>query len=242
MGAVDAVEPGLRLRGIAIADDLLEVLQTCGVDDGELAVFQTRLRLTRAQQPLDVGIGKLLPARCGERVAHLEPILTRADDLELRRDALDVACPLLDLRGERHLPFALQPRAGAGEEPHHLGLPVQDETAGIRPREADLLEPRDRRVFRGSVPQQHALCVLRIAEDKLVLRIRQRLDRHAIAVGAEELGRDAVECSGDAQLERRRGGGDLWQANAISSTNVERLAQPRQVEREEVQRALGLEL
>jgi hypothetical protein len=37
--AVDAVKPGLRLRRIAIANDLLEILQARGVDHREVAIL-----------------------------------------------------------------------------------------------------------------------------------------------------------------------------------------------------------
>ena len=37
--AVDAVKPGLRLRRIAIANDLLEILQARGVDHCEVAIL-----------------------------------------------------------------------------------------------------------------------------------------------------------------------------------------------------------
>src|SRR5205085_2410823 len=39
VGAVDAVKPGLRLRRIAIADDLLEILQARGIDDSEVTIL-----------------------------------------------------------------------------------------------------------------------------------------------------------------------------------------------------------
>ena len=39
VGAVDAVKPGLSLRRIAVADDLLEILQAGGVDHREVAIL-----------------------------------------------------------------------------------------------------------------------------------------------------------------------------------------------------------
>src|SRR5438874_624122 len=39
VGAVDAVKPGLRLRRIAIANDLFEILQSRGVDHREVAIL-----------------------------------------------------------------------------------------------------------------------------------------------------------------------------------------------------------
>ena len=43
VGAVDAVKPGLGLRRIAVADDLLEILQARRVDHSEVAILQSRL-------------------------------------------------------------------------------------------------------------------------------------------------------------------------------------------------------
>src|SRR5438477_1101193 len=39
MGAVDAIKPGLRLRRIAVANDLLEILKARGVDHREVAIL-----------------------------------------------------------------------------------------------------------------------------------------------------------------------------------------------------------
>src|SRR5207244_1058935 len=128
-------------------------------------------------------------------------ILTRADDLELRRHALDLTSPILNLRGESNLPVALQSLIIGRKEPDHTWLAVQHETAGVRSGEPNLLEPRDRRVLCVEIPHQHSIHVLWIAEDELILRFWQCFDRHAVAVATHQFTRDAGERAGQPQFE-----------------------------------------
>ena len=181
------------------------------------------------------------PPGGGERVTHLEPILARADYLELRRDSLDLAGPLLDLRGEDGLPVALQSRIIAREEPDHIQLAVQHEAAGVGSGEAHLLEPHHRRVLCVEIPHQHSIGILWIVEDELVLCVGQGFDWHSIAIGAHQLAGDAVERARQPQLKGWQRRCDFRQAHAFARAHVEGIAQPRQIEREEVQRAFALE-
>src|SRR5204863_2070447 len=181
VGAVDAVKPGLGLRRIAIAYHLLEILQAHGVDHREVTILQSRLRLAGAKQPLNLCVRKYFAAGRRKRVTHLEPILTRAHNLELRRDALDLAAPLLDLRGKFHLPVALQSRIVGREETDNIRLAVKNEAAGICSGEAILLEPRDRRVLCIDIPHQHSIRILWITKYELILRVGQSFDRRAVA-------------------------------------------------------------
>src|SRR5439155_10077895 len=91
------------------------------------------------------------------------------DDLELRRDALDLASPILNLRGESNLPVALQSLIIGRKEPDHTRLAMQHETAGVRSGEANLLKPRNRGVLCVEIPHQHAIDILRITKDELIL-------------------------------------------------------------------------
>src|SRR5207237_7462211 len=118
---------------------------------------------------LDVDVRKHLSAGRRKRVTHLEPILTRADDLELRRHALDLASPILNLRGESNLPVALQSLIIGRKEPDHTGLAVQHETAGVRSGETNLLKPRDRRILCVEISHQHSIDISWITKDESIL-------------------------------------------------------------------------
>ncbi len=140
-----------------------------------------------------------------------------------------------------NLPVALQSRIIGREEPDNIELAVQHEAPGVRSGEANLLEPRDRRVLCVEIPHQHSIGILWIAEDELILRVGQCFDRRAIAIGAHQFAGDADERAGQPQLKGWQRSCDFRQANAFAGAHVECIAQPRQIEREEVQRAVAIE-
>src|SRR5205823_14314309 len=115
----------------------------------------------------------------------------RADDLELRRQALDLTSPILNLRGESNLPVALQSLIIGRKEPDHIGLAAQHETPGVRSGEANLLEPRNRRILGVEISHQHSISILWITKDELILGFCQCFDRRAIAVATHQFTRDA---------------------------------------------------
>ena len=136
---------------IAIANHLLEVFEAGGVDHGEPAVLEPCLISTGAEQLLNFGIRKFLAARSDKRIADFEPVHTRSDDLELRRNAFDFARPFLHLRGEGDLPIALELRVIDGEEPDDFGLAIEHETRGIGAGESNAFEASDGGSFGGNV-------------------------------------------------------------------------------------------
>ena len=142
--------------------------------------------------------------------------------------------PLLDLRGEGNLPVALQSLIIGREEPDNIGLAVQHEAAGVCSGEADLLEPRDRRVLCVEIPHQHSIGILWIAENELILRVGQCFDRRAVAVATHQFTRDAVERAGQPQLKGWLRRCDFRKANAFAGAHIECIAQPRQIECEEM--------
>jgi len=127
------------------------------VDDSEVAIFNRVCDWSERSQAADVGVRKTPPLRRGQRVTHLEPILTRADNLELRRDALDLPAPLLDLR----VRVVFQSRSVSDNRsrrtgPHWAG-PCRTEAAGVCSGEANLLEARDSRVLCLEIPDQNSI-------------------------------------------------------------------------------------
>jgi hypothetical protein len=111
---------------------------------------------------------------------------------------------------------------------------MQHEAAGVGSGEADLLEPRDRRILCVEIPHQHAIDILRITKDELILRVGQCFDRQAVAVATHQLSRDAVERAGQPQLKGWLRRCDFWKANAFAGAHIECIAQSRQIECEEM--------
>jgi hypothetical protein len=204
---IDPVKAGLGLRRIAIADHLLEIFEPGGVDDGEPAVAKPRLISAGAEQLLDLGIREFLAAWRDERITHLEPVLPRADDLQLRRDAFDLARPFFDRGSESNIPITLGFWVVDREEADDFGLPVQHETGGVGAREPDPFEARDGSPFRRDVAEQDAPRVLRIAEHEHIRFVGPGFECGAVAIGAKQLAGDAVERARQAQREGRRRGG-----------------------------------
>ncbi len=127
LGFAQAVDAGRGLRGVAVAQDFLEIVERFGGQDGELAVAQPGVARAHLEQTLDFPGGEAFAAAAVERDFHLEPVLARAAHGDFRGDDFDLLADVGEARADRDLP--------AGEL-LQAGHPQREEAQDACPRRA----------------------------------------------------------------------------------------------------------
>ena len=140
---------------IAVAQELLELIQQPRIEDREPSIFPAEVALAALQQSRDVCAGKSFPGGSAEFIREVEPLLAGRPDFQPRLDALDVARhesePLADL----HRPLAMEPWQSRGEERQDALLALEREFPfSVRPGKSECAQPLKRRLFARAVAQK----------------------------------------------------------------------------------------